>query len=46
MQLGDVEESSADISKISSQTGYESTVEYKEGVSRFIKWYKSYYLNS
>ena len=46
MQLGDVEESSADISKISSQTGYESTVEYKEGVSRFIKWYKSYYLKS
>ena len=44
MQLGDVEESSADISKISSQTGYESTVEYEEGVSRFIKWYKSYYL--
>ena len=46
MQLGDVEESSADISKISSQTGYESTVECKEGVSRFIKWYKSYYLKS
>ena len=46
MQLGDVEESSADISKISAQTGYQPSIEYKEGVSRFIKWYKSYYLNS
>ena len=46
MQLGDVEESSADISKISAQTGYQPSIEYKEGVSRFIAWYKSYYLNS
>jgi UDP-glucuronate 4-epimerase len=43
MQKGDVKETSADISKARNELGYEPKVMVKEGVKRFINWYKDYY---
>jgi len=43
LQPGDVTDSLSDISKISEEIGYKSTVSYKEGVAKFIAWYKDYY---
>ena len=43
LQPGDVTNSLSDISKISRETGYKSTVSYTEGVAKFIDWYKDYY---
>ena len=44
LQPGDVPDSLASLKKIKLETGYNPEVSYKEGVNRFIKWYKSYYL--
>lgn len=43
MQLGDVVSSKADISKAQKLLGYQPTTTIKEGVPKFINWYKSYY---
>jgi len=43
LQPGDVIDSLSDISKISEETGYKSTISYEQGVAKFIDWYKDYY---
>ncbi len=41
MQLGDVKETYADISKISSDYGFEPTTSLEEGVAKFVRWFKA-----
>lgn len=43
MQPGDVQETYADITAISDLTGYQPTTTIKEGVPKFVEWYKGYY---
>ena len=43
MQPGDVPETYADISAIQELTGYAPTTTIKEGIPRFLEWYKNYY---
>ena len=43
IQEGDVADSLADLDKIKSLTGYQPKVSYKEGVKKFIEWYKHFY---
>lgn len=43
MQKGDVPSTFADIKALSSDHGYTPSTSIKEGVSKFVKWYKSYY---
>jgi UDP-glucuronate 4-epimerase len=43
MQPGDVRASLADISKAQKMLGYEPKTVIKEGVPRFVKWYREYY---
>ena len=45
MQLGDVKVTSADTSSIEKLTGLKPNTPLSEGVTKFIKWYKSYYLD-
>lgn len=42
MQLGDVKESYADIEKSNKKLNFIPQISIKEGVSKFIKWYKDY----
>lgn len=46
MQLGDVSETYADISKARRMLGYEPKVSVEEGVRRFVEWYREYYGSS
>lgn len=43
MQPGDVRASLADISKAKKMLGYEPKTTIKEGVPKFVKWYRRYY---
>tara|TARA_B110000879_G_C11103879_1_gene484364 strand:- start:332 stop:1342 length:1011 start_codon:yes stop_codon:yes gene_type:complete len=43
MQTGDVPATWADTQLISNLTGFEPKVSYREGVSKFISWYKDYF---
>jgi len=43
MQAGDVRETYADISAISSDLGYAPTTAISEGVPKFVEWYKAYH---
>ena len=43
LQPGDIPDSLSDITQLNRLTGYRPKTSYKEGVSRFIKWYKEYY---
>ena len=43
MQLGDVESTYADTSKLEEWIGYKPKTSIKDGVSKFIEWYKDYY---
>jgi len=43
LQAGDVPETTADNKKLESLIHFSPQVEIQEGVSAFIKWYKSYY---
>ena len=43
MQPGDVLSTHADTSGLMELTGYKPTTDLKEGVGKFVKWYKSYY---
>jgi len=43
LQLGDVPDSLADLEMLKDETGYKPKVLYKEGISKFIEWYKAYY---
>lgn len=40
MQPGDVDQTYADISKAKELIGYEPSISFKEGIKKFIKWYK------
>ena len=40
MQPGDVDQTYADISKAKELIGYEPSTSFKEGIKKFIKWYK------
>ena len=43
-QLGDVEKTESDCSKITSLVNYKPKVSIEDGISNFIDWYKEYYL--
>ena len=43
-QLGDVEKTESDCSKIASLVNYKPKVSIEDGISNFIDWYKEYYL--
>ncbi len=43
MQKGDALKSAADISKAKKMLGYEPKTQIKEGVPKFVKWYREYY---
>ena len=43
MQDGDVEKTHSDINLLRALTGFEPKINIREGISHFIKWYKSYY---
>lgn len=43
MQPGDVKETYADITETTELTGYKPTTAIREGVPRFVEWYKSYF---
>jgi UDP-glucuronate 4-epimerase len=44
MQPGDVYATFADISLLNSKTGWKPKTSIEEGLSRFVKWYKNFYL--
>lgn len=43
MQPGDVEATFADISTMQSEFGYQPATSIREGVGKFIEWYRQYY---
>jgi UDP-glucuronate 4-epimerase len=43
LQPGDVVDTYADISRLSSATGYQPKISLDEGVTRFARWYLDYY---
>jgi UDP-glucuronate 4-epimerase len=43
MQAGDVPVTSADVRLLESLTGFSPKTDVMTGISRFVKWYKSYY---
>jgi len=44
MQQGDVLKTFADINKAKTMLGYNPKTDIEEGIRRFIKWYKEYYM--
>ena len=43
MQQGDVPATWADASLLQSLTGYRPQTPFREGVTRFVRWYRDYY---
>ena len=43
MQPGDVPETAADIRKSSEQLGFAPKTQLREGIKRFVEWYREYY---
>ena len=43
LQAGDVPATSADVSELENITGFAPRTDYREGVRRFVSWYKDYY---
>ena len=43
IQIGDVPETYADVTALSNKIGYKPSTPVKEGVGKFIDWYKEYY---
>ena len=43
MQPGDTRSSLADVSKAKKMLGYEPKTQIKDGIPRFVEWYKKYY---
>jgi UDP-glucuronate 4-epimerase len=43
MQPGDVRASLADIGKAKKMLGYEPKTQIKDGVPKFVEWYRQYY---
>ena len=42
MQLGDVEKTYADITKAKTMLGYNPQTDFKDGIKKFVEWYKKY----
>ena len=40
MQMGDVDKTYADIKKARELIGYNPETEFKEGIKKFVKWFK------
>ena len=43
MQMGDVPATWADASLLKALTGYRPSTDFREGVRRFVAWYRDYY---
>ena len=43
MQDGDVKVTSADTSALEDWVNFKPSTDLKEGIGKFVKWYKSYY---
>jgi UDP-glucuronate 4-epimerase len=43
MQLGDVKETFADIEPLMTDFGYKPSTNYRDGIKRFVDWYRSFY---
>jgi len=43
MQLGDIAETMADVSRLERATGYRPATGVDEGMRRFVDWYRSFY---
>ena len=43
MQLGDVPATWADASLLQSLTGYRPQTDFRDGIARFVEWYRDYY---
>jgi UDP-glucuronate 4-epimerase len=43
MQPGDVTSTYADVSKLAALTGYAPKVRLREGLQRFVTWYRAFY---
>lgn len=43
LQAGDVPETFADVSELERQVGYRPSTPLREGVARFVEWYRAYY---
>ena len=43
MQLGDVPATWADASLLQSLTGYRPQTDFRDGIARFVEWYREYY---
>jgi UDP-glucuronate 4-epimerase len=43
MQLGDVPDTSADVSALARDVGYRPSTGLEEGIKRFVEWYREYY---
>jgi UDP-glucuronate 4-epimerase len=43
MQQGDVPATWADASLLQTLTGYRPQTPFREGVARFVRWYRDYY---
>jgi len=44
MQPGDVPRTEADVTDLEQDLGYKPNTNVKEGVEKFIDWYKAYYM--
>ena len=42
-QLGDVEKSFSDTSKLEVKTGFKPSTPLDEGIRKFVEWYRNYY---
>ena len=45
LQAGDVPETHADVSDLISQFGFKPVTNVKDGITKFVDWYKDYYRN-
>ena len=43
MQPGDVVSTMADVTELERAVGFRPRVSLREGIARFVEWYKSYY---
>jgi UDP-glucuronate 4-epimerase len=43
MQMGDVTETCADVSRLKLVTGYAPHIPISEGLPKFVEWYRSFY---
>ena len=46
MQIGDVKTTWASNSLLFNLTGFRPSIKVEEGIKKFVKWYKAYYVES